>query len=260
MLYDASTVLLAVTYPLLYTGPVTVIRYAVGDDKVVAQQVVRAIYVASLMFFSDFGPFPTKWTPLNHIAWLPSSAVDVLRYGVIPVVCLFVGSLYSNMTSASSSKSILHGRTGGQVLRDIVFAPILEEFVFRAHLIRWLLVSRGVQSVPTLIFTSPAIFSLAHVHHFFMNVRRGIRASVAARWCFVQSIYTYVFGIFAMIVLLKSRSVWVSIAAHATANSFGFPNFGPGLSRKVVVAHGLGLMIFLALSVSFYRALLIEYH
>ncbi len=100
------------------------------------------------------------------------------------------------------------------------------------------------------------IFALAHAHHPFINVRRGVRRSVACQWFLLQTSFTYFFGVFASIMFIKTGSVWVAVAAHAVANLFGFPRLGlrdPG----VMAVHVLGLTSFLTFTWMVYQQIVV---
>ncbi|MEO2191310.1 MAG: CPBP family glutamic-type intramembrane protease [bacterium] len=96
------------------------------------------------------------------------------------------------------------------------------------------------------------IFALAHAHHPFINVQRGMRRSVACQWFLLQASFTYLFGVFASVVYIKTRSVWVAVAAHAVANLFGFPRLMEA-SPRVMAAHALGLSSFLTFTWTVYQ-------
>ncbi len=78
-----------------------------------------------------------------------------------------------------------------------------------------------------------------------MNIRRGVRLAVAAKWFLLQTSYTYFFGVFASVVFIRTGSVWVAVAAHAVANLFGFPRLTGLQDGRVIAAHLFGLTFFL---------------
>jgi membrane protease YdiL (CAAX protease family) len=58
-------------------------------------------------------------------------------------------------------------------IRNVISAPITEEFVFRGCFIP-LLLSNGVP-LTRAIFLSPLVFGVAHVHHIYARLRAGCR-------------------------------------------------------------------------------------
>lgn len=149
------TAVLALVYPIIYVVPASVIRLVLAgeDENIAAQQLARVVYVLGLLVASDGlhrgTSAPAGWSFLDNFASLPGGIVDVLWFGVMPIVFLFAGSVYG--------KQLPMRRNSEEVLRDLVASPVLEELVFRGLLFRWLVVSRGVESVPCLVFLSPAV-------------------------------------------------------------------------------------------------------
>jgi len=239
---DLSTLLLALAYPLVYLIPVAVIRKAVGDRNVVAEQGGRALWVLLLRRFA-----------VGAGGDGPGSFRDIVTYGVAPVLVLFAGSAYSLLLPGDKFRSPWWSRPRAVVLRVLVVSPVLEEIVFRELFVRWL-VSRGVKDVPLLVFGSPVAFSAAHVQNLVVNVVRGMDLRTAGASCLLQIVYTYLFGIYATILLLETGNVWVCVAAHVVANGFGFPDFRLRRSSEWVV-HGIGLTAFIVISRSLYASI-----
>jgi len=239
---DLSTLLLALAYPLVYLIPVAVIRKAVGDRNVVAEQGGRALWVLLLRRFA-----------VGAGGDGPGSFRDIVTYGVAPVLVLFAGSAYSLLLPGDKFRSPWSSRPRAVVLRVLVVSPVLEEIVFREQFVRWL-VSRGVKDVPLLVFGSPVAFSAAHVQNLVVNVVRGMDLRTAGASCLLQIVYTYLFGIYATILLLETGNVWVCVAAHVVANGFGFPDFRLRRSSEWVV-HGIGLTAFIVISRSLYASI-----
>lgn len=155
-MHGVWTVLLALAYPAVYVVPTSVIRLTLAgeDENIAAQQLARATYVVGLVAASNVGMRggtspPAGWSFLERMVSLPGGIVDVLWFGVMPIVCLFAGSIVA--------KELPTWRSREEVLRDLVASPVLEELVFRGLLLRWLVVSRGVESVPSLVILSPAV-------------------------------------------------------------------------------------------------------
>lgn len=101
--------------------------------------------------------------------------------------------------------------------RNFVVAPLAEEFAFRACVAPALLYARAA-SRRAVVFASPLLFGVAHVHHYFEVKRRFLdrygeaarlselqhRASVAAiLGVAAQFAYTSAFGAYAAFALLR---------------------------------------------------------
>lgn len=114
--------------------------------------------------------------------------------------------------------------------RNYVLAPISEEFVFRACLVRLWLGADFPRAA--IILVSPLCFGLAHAHHFMEQVRRGQDKVTAAQTTAFQVCYTWLFGMFCNFLLLRTGSTLAVILTHAFCNHQGFPDLGFLASRR----------------------------
>ncbi|CAI7868157.1 unnamed protein product [Closterium sp. NIES-54] len=115
--------------------------------------------------------------------------------------------------------------------RNLVVAPLSEEFVFRAALCPLLLA--GGFSVISTVFICPLFFSLAHGHHIW-NLVHYHRCSLPQALAMVgfQVAFTWVFGCLAAFIILRTGSLWASVAAHAFCNAMGVPDFQAALTHR----------------------------
>lgn len=119
--------------------------------------------------------------------------------------------------------------------RNYLASPLLEEVVFRrqAHII-W-------QCAPTaLSVVSPAVlFGAAHLHH---------AAAVGIVPALFQFAYTSLFGMYAALLYLCSRTLIAPIIAHMTCNYLGIPDFATiarhKSARAISVVYLAALIIF----------------
>ena len=143
-------------------------------------------------------------------------------------------------------------RSRAALFRDLLVAPLAEEWCYRACLLPLLLLLRPLSSPAAAVWTAPLFFSLAHAHHHFagvVNAESASRASTAALVLLIQLAYTYVFGAFAAHMLLATGSFWGVAAAHALCNLLGLPSVGcadgtkdkggRGAARRI--RHGLAI-------------------
>lgn len=106
--------------------------------------------------------------------------------------------------------------------RNLIAGPITEELLFRSSSLPLYILSSA--SVRTLIFLTPLIFGLAHIHHiyessFHVSLRTAILRS------FVQLCYTSLFGGFVAFIYLRTGSLVAVILAHTFCNWMGLPRF-----------------------------------
>jgi len=107
--------------------------------------------------------------------------------------------------------------------RNLIVAPLFEEFVFRSCMCA-ILYAGGV-SLSDIILFSPLVFGLAHVHHALEAIVRFkqpwkqqiLRATL-------QTAYTTLFGIFAAFLLIRTGHFVAPFVSHMFCNSMGLPS------------------------------------
>lgn len=145
---------------------------------------------------------------------------------------LFVGPIVQHWVGVAAGYAEVVNLPGGFWItaRNFVLAPITEEFVFRACLVR-LWVSASF-SKPVIIFCSPFCFALAHAHHFIEHVRRTGNKKQALLQVAFQVFYTSLFGMYSNFLLLRTGSTLAVILAHTFCNHQGFPDLGFLFSKQ----------------------------
>ena len=130
------------------------------------------------------------------------------------------------------------------IFRNLLFAPLVEEWVFRACIVSALAATdwsrRGV------VLTAPLFFGVAHVHHGFMQWRRGVPGSTALVQTLFQFTYTTLFGVYTSYVYYQTGSFAAIALSHAFCNMMGVPNVtlsSPWLS----LAHVGGFVLFVGM-------------
>lgn len=125
---------------------------------------------------------------------------------------------------------------------DILFqGPITEEVLFRSASVPLLLLSQT--SNTTIIFLTPIIFGLAHVHHFYeFRISHPHTQVVSALLrSLLQFTYTTLFGGYATFIFLRSGSLLSVILVHTFCNWMGFPRFwGRVTSGDTVIGPDVG--------------------
>ena len=125
-------------------------------------------------------------------------------------------------------------------LRNIITAPITEEFVFRGCITAVML---PYIPAPQCHLLLPLFFGLAHFHHAFRHA--------PLPQVFGQFLYTTLFGCLSSIVLLRTESLPAAIAVHMFCNFMGPPDVPAALEHNnrtaILTAYILGLAGFVSL-------------
>ncbi|CAO3609485.1 unnamed protein product [Cunninghamella echinulata] len=111
-------------------------------------------------------------------------------------------------------------------IRNYIFAPLTEEFVFRACIIAILYQAKS--SYTYLIFLSPCFFGLAHIHHGYELYHKYGKTNQALKRaifsCTFQFAYTTIFGWYVSFIFLRTSSLWPPVLCHSFCNMMGFPD------------------------------------
>eukprot|EP00933_Yihiella_yeosuensis_P034453 TRINITY_DN2793_c0_g2_i1.p1 TRINITY_DN2793_c0_g2~~TRINITY_DN2793_c0_g2_i1.p1 ORF type:complete len:324 (-),score=24.76 TRINITY_DN2793_c0_g2_i1:90-968(-) len=145
---------------------------------------------------------------------------------------LFFGPVVQHIVAVFEGESEWISLVGGAWVgaRNLILAPITEEFVFRACLVR-LWVSAGFPTL-LIIFASPFCFALAHTHHFIELVHRtGDKKQAFVQIAF-QVFYTSLFGMYSNFLLLRTGSTLAVTLAHSFCNHQGFPDVAFLVSKR----------------------------
>ena len=125
--------------------------------------------------------------------------------------------------------------------RNLIFAPISEEIVFRSMMLPFLISginnysnedninnydnNENIQAIYACMLC-PIFFAVAHVHHIFEKVYQGFSLSTAILSTILQMTYTSIFGFIAAMFLIKTGNIIAPIIAHIYCNYMGLPNIG----------------------------------
>lgn len=111
--------------------------------------------------------------------------------------------------------------------RDYIFAPILEELVYRGLV--WVCVERAAKTsidpaafLHAALWWTPFLFGLPHIHHHVEHFKDNFFHALVA--LLVQTAYTAAFGALANQEYLRNKSIWDSVAAHTVCNIMGIPD------------------------------------
>lgn len=179
------------------------------------------IYVA-LLCEPTSGPGKTLWQLLGvQLDGLVSSCACCLLLTAV----LFLGPIVQSLPNFQKTYKRLFEFMPGQsrwvTVRNYITAPVSEEIVFRACIVRlWLGASFPI---PVIVFLSPLCFALAHTHHFLEFIRNHENIAMALQQVALQVFYTNLFGILSSFLLLRTGSLVAVILTHMFCNYQGFP-------------------------------------
>lgn len=128
------------------------------------------------------------------------------------------------------------GASAEQKLRTLVVGPLSEEVVFRGCMLPLLVVAGGQPPLQACL-ECPLIFGVAHAHHAYERVARGTHTlKQSLLIALVQNCYTYLFGLFACFLLLRTGHMWAAVLSHTFCNFMGLPDLSYNQVRRSVHA------------------------
>ncbi|KAK0412255.1 hypothetical protein QR680_006115 [Steinernema hermaphroditum] len=134
-------------------------------------------------------------------------------------------------------------------IRNTFMAPITEEIAFRACSATLFYRCFGWNGA---IFVAPLFFSLSHLHHIFDDMRKGMSKGQAIGQRVFQATYSYLFGVYATFIFMRTNHILVPIISHSICNNLGLPNFSfSSLNKKwtwaVTAGHVIGALSWVSL-------------
>ncbi|TVY19324.1 putative CAAX prenyl protease 2 [Lachnellula arida] len=178
----------------------------------------------------------TPMQALHNLGWFPVGVEESVK-AVALTATLFLGPLFeAGIVEGGWRKWIrlrsLNATISGWIgYRNYVAGPITEEILFRSASVPLLLLSNT--SNTTIVFLTPIIFGLAHVHHFYEYRITHPQTPVvgALARSFFQLAYTSMFGSYATFLYLRTGSLLAVVLAHAFCNWMGLPRFWGRVTR-----------------------------
>jgi len=120
-----------------------------------------------------------------------------------------------------------------QSIRNLLFAPIIEEYYFRFCLLTILECSNPPFSFSMRLFLSPFFFGICHIHHLIQLIYyHQLPVTVAIIQTLLQLIYTTLFGGFVAFIYLKSKCLISCILIHMFCNWMGVPDVSELFQRR----------------------------
>ncbi|KAF7957759.1 hypothetical protein EAE96_003329 [Botrytis aclada] len=174
---------------------------------------------------------------LHLMGYFPIGFVETVKCVSLTAI-LFAGPLFEEGIAQGQWRDWVRLRGLGALkgwipYRNIVAGPVTEEVLFRSASVPLLLLSKT--SNTTIIFLTPVVFGLAHVHHFYeyrITHPHGPMVGAILR-SLLQFSYTTLFGGYATFLYLRTGSLLAVICVHAFCNWMGFPRFWGKISSSV---------------------------
>ncbi|KAH9933023.1 uncharacterized protein B0H18DRAFT_871007 [Fomitopsis serialis] len=186
---------------------------------------------------------PTPWSELV----LPCLVTPTLFFG--PLYAYWLAGSLPLQRNWSWRCSVLPLFTTWQSVRNYVVGPITEEIVFRSCALAVYHLAGAPRA--KMIFLTPWLFGLAHVHHAWDTYNRYGRTTAAAKHAIIatlfQTSYTSLFGFHTAFLFLRTGSLIPPVTAHIFCNIMGLPQIGtqmamfPHRRKAIKFAYLLGI-------------------
>ncbi|KAH7393189.1 hypothetical protein BKA64DRAFT_602243 [Cadophora sp. MPI-SDFR-AT-0126] len=235
-----SAVALLITYTVIYVAPFylssttrpspTLSRDAPSVIRGRIRSVTTTCIICSIFTFVLLSSVETG-TPIKSIhlmGWFPIGILEALKSVGLTAI-LFLGPLFEGGIAEGGWRDWIRLRGLNTVIsgwigwRNFVAGPITEEVLFRSASVPLLLLART--SNTTIIFLTPIIFGLAHIHHFyeFRITHPDTPVIAAIARSVLQLSYTTLFGGYVTFLYLRTGSLLGVILVHAFCNWMGLP-------------------------------------
>ncbi|KAI8899019.1 hypothetical protein BC833DRAFT_397536 [Globomyces pollinis-pini] len=179
------------------------------------------------------------WMGFTFTNFLPSVLISTVLTTVLFIGPIWVdykqNSLWNNCTCTWIN------------FRNIIIGPVIEELLFRSCMVP-VLVAGGL-SQTAIIFGSPLLFGIAHLHHMIENIKNGGTFQNALAIAVLQLTYTSLFGFFATFLFFQTGNVISCIVSHMICNYIGLPDLSfwendPHLRGMGATLYITGLIVF----------------
>ncbi|KAG6042171.1 hypothetical protein E4U41_003917 [Claviceps citrina] len=262
---------LLIIYCLIYVLPLyasSATRAAAGRPRDAPEAIRARIRSASFSTFlcslatfliignSSMSLDNSPWTLMGY--W-PLGMVEACR-SLLLTCLLFLGPLYEHLLIDGSWRrwpsldGFKHVWSDWAVWRNMVAGPITEECLFRSSAVPLLLMAGC--SVNCIIFFSPLIFGISHLHHFyeFRVTHPQTPLAMAIARSVLQLSYTTLFGAYATFLFLRTRSLLAVVLVHTFCNFMGLPRLWGSLQPHWLIEEAPSTLIW---SITYYALLLI---
>ncbi|TQN72642.1 putative CAAX prenyl protease 2 [Colletotrichum shisoi] len=219
------------------------------DDPVVIRTRITSVLcstaLCSVLTYVILARLPDgalPFSPLHAMGYWPLGIVESAACLALTAI-LFAAPLYETLLIDGGWEdwrafgALVRVWTQWTTWRNIVMGPLTEEMLFRSASVPLLLCAH--MSLTQIIFWSPVIFGLAHVHHFseFRITHPKVPLVAAVARSVFQFAYTSLFGAYSTFLFLRSGSLLAIVLVHAFCNAMGLPRFW-GVVEPYWHAHG----------------------
>ncbi|KAG0648447.1 Prenyl -specific endoprotease 2 [Hyphodiscus hymeniophilus] len=176
------------------------------------------------------GPIAAPIKVLHKLGYFPIGIYESAKVLLLTAI-LFLGPLFEAGCAEGKWRDWIQVRglnatiRGWIGYRNFIAGPITEEVLFRSASVPLLLLAQTGNT--TIIFLTPIIFGLAHVHHFYeFRITHPHTPLIGAILrTLLQLTYTTLFGGYATFLYLRTGSLLGVILVHSFCNMMGFPRF-----------------------------------
>jgi prenyl protein peptidase len=202
------------------------------NDKVLIRN--RCVAVSVVSFF---------WVLILHKCELLITEFEVLKFlksglhGIVVAVMILFGAFYVIL---KNFQLIVTDRpTRLMFLRTYVIGPVSEEICFR--LVLCTILESSELSTFSVVLFSAFLFSAAHLHHLLVNFfsEKSISGNL------FQLVYSFIFGIFAAFLFIKTQSIGGSLTSHILCNFVGqnLPEIDFTDVKKIIFLEVIGFVV-----------------
>ncbi|XP_065315760.1 CAAX prenyl protease 2-like isoform X2 [Gordionus sp. m RMFG-2023] len=137
---------------------------------------------------------------LIHLGIRKSGLIAAIFIPLFTLFLLFLGPIYLwFLENKEKEYHKYYSKISIYGLRNYIIAPLTEEYIFRSCIVSILLTYHTHSKT---IFIASFIFGLAHFHHIFENINKGISLNRALIISCFQFIYTTIFGAYSTFVFI----------------------------------------------------------
>ncbi|RDA82521.1 hypothetical protein CP532_0883, partial [Ophiocordyceps camponoti-leonardi (nom. inval.)] len=216
--------------PQLIQARVRAVSFSTTACSLITYLILRHLSIMTGTELSSGSTYPivVSRSALHLMGYWPPGILETAKASLLTAL-LFAGPIYERLFFEGLWKQWLQLRPltllweDWPTWRNIIAGPITEECLFRSSSIPLLLHTNAKLS--SIIFRSPLVFGIAHLHHFLefrTSYPNTPLVSAIARSAFQLS-YTAIFGVYATFVFLRTGSLLATICVHLICNSLGLP-------------------------------------
>lgn len=198
--------------------------------RILATAIVTMVAPFYMLLWADSNN-SDKGDELHHVLGIKlDGIIPAILYPLVLVSVLYCGvwihSLMGTIFTKGSFKAYINVCLAefriDIALRNYLFAPFVEEFVFRACMLPMLTASIGM-GIGVLV--CPLFFGIAHVHHLIERYRWQKQPFTEALLVtIVQLCYTSVFGLYSAFLFVRTGHLISPVISHIYCNFMGLPD------------------------------------